>query len=660
MTADSGHRDPPSDQRFRLLVESVVDYAIFLLDPEGRVSSWNTGAQRIKGYRAEEILGQHFSRFYPEEDIRDDKPGRELREARAQGRFEDEGWRLRKDDSRFWANVIITALFDEAGQLIGFAKVTRDLTERRQAEEQRLRLIREQADRQMAEEGERRYRVLAETIPQIVWTARPDGTLDYWNRRWFDYTGLTPGPTEGWAWEYALHPDDVARCRDLWEGAIAAGEAHEIQFRLRRGLDGAYRWHLGRALPVRGADGRIDRWFGTCTDIDDQKRAEQALRQAKETAEAASRSKDQFLAMLSHELRTPLTPVLLAVTALLEEPRDLADLTPTLEMIRRSIELESRLIDDLLVATQMGEGPLRLAREVVDIHDLIHQALDACRGELHDAQILLEEDLRAGEHHADADPAQMQGAFQHLIRNAAKFTPAGGTLAIRSRNAAGPAGPRLVVELADTGVGIDPEVLPRIFNTFEQGEAGHVRHFGGLGLGLPISRRLVEAHGGTLTAASAGPSLGATFTVVLDTLPAPSAAGAGRPPAPAPRPTERRELTILLVEDDSSTLRVLTRLLQAKGCAVMSAGSVASALELADAEEIDLVVSDIGLPDGTGWDLMRQLRTRGAVRGIALTGFGLDQDVRQSEEAGFVAHLTKPVDFRELEATIQQVASDLP
>ncbi|HEX8201731.1 MAG TPA: PAS domain S-box protein, partial [Isosphaeraceae bacterium] len=517
MTADSGPQDTPSEDYFRLLVERVQDYAIFLLDPEGHITTWNPGAQRIKGYRAEEILGSHFSRFYPEEDIQSGKPERELEIAQAEGRVEDEGWRLRKDGTRFWANVVITALFDTNGQLRGFAKVTRDLTERKQAEEQRLRLLREQADRRLAEEGERRYRALAETIPQIVWTARPDGTHDYYNRRWYDYTGLSPEQAQVHSWEAAIHPDDKARCREHWDRATATGESFEVQFRLRRNLDDVYRWHLGRALPVRGDDGRIGCWFGTCTDIDDQKRAEQALLQAKEAAEAAGRTKDQFLAMLSHELRTPLTPALLAVTALLDQPPDLDGLPPTLEMIRRSLELESRLIDDLLAATQLGQGPLRLNRQPADVHALLRRALDACGDEVQDAQLLVDTDLRAGAYHADADPAQLQTAFRHLIRNAAKFTPAGGTLTVRSRNAAGPSGRRLVLEFADTGVGIEPEALARIFNIFEQGEAGHVRRFGGLGLGLAISRRLIEAHGGTLTAASAGPGLGATFTVVLGT-----------------------------------------------------------------------------------------------------------------------------------------------
>ncbi len=494
MTADHGARITPSEEHFRLLVANIQDYAIFLLDPEGRVVSWNVGAERAKGYRADEILGRHFSCFFPEEDVRSGKPERELEAAKAQGHVEDEGWRLRKDGSRFWADVVITALHDEAGQLRGFAKVTRDLTERKQTEERRARLLQEQVARREAEASERRHRALTEAIPQIVWTARPDGALDFVSGRWAEYTGSGAEQAHGQGWRAALHPDDQRSYLDRWDLAVERGEPFEIEVRLLRAADGAYRWQLARALPLRDEDGQIVQWFGTWTDIDDRKRAEQAQREAKEAAEAASSAKDDFLAMLSHELRTPLTPVLMAVTALLEEPSDAnaAALPPTLEMIRRNVELEARLIDDLIELTQLGQGPLQLNREVVDVHDLIRWALDDHWNDLQGSKLRLEVDLRAADPHVDADPARLRQAFGHLIRNAEKFTPDGGTLAVRSRNASSPEGTRLVLEFADNGVGIAPGALPRVFNAFEQGEAGYVRRFGGLGSGLAICRRIIE------------------------------------------------------------------------------------------------------------------------------------------------------------------------
>jgi PAS domain S-box-containing protein len=390
----------------------------------------------------------------------------------------------------------------------------------------------------------------------------------------------------------------------------------------------------------------------------ERKRAEEAMREAKREAEEANHAKTQFLAVLSHELRTPLNPILLAVTAMLERPEEPEQLQTTLQMIRQNVNLQARLIDDLLDVMRIVRGKMPLHWEVADGHRLIDQAIQICRSEILGKELRIEVDLAAVEHHVNADPARLQQVFWNLIKNAVKFTPGGGLITIRTRNEDnGHAREgRLVVELSDTGIGIEPEVLPTIFDPFQQGETTITRKYGGLGLGLAICRGIVEAHGGTLIVESEGKDRGATFRVVLKALPRSAVEGdlapdTGVPEPEAPPPSSLR---ILVVEDEPATRRLMARLLSGLGHTVMTAGTIATALEVG---EYDLIVSDIGLPDGSGLDLMRRVVSRrGPVPAIALTGYGMEEDIRRSQEAGFTAHLTKPIDFAKLEAMIRQVA----
>ena len=391
-------------------------------------------------------------------------------------------------------------------------------------------------------------------------------------------------------------------------------------------------------------------------------------RAARNEAEEANRAKDQFLGVLSHELRTPLTPILASVTALLDEPGMSPEVRSVLELTHWGIELESRLIDDLLDMTQIVRGQLSLQPETTDAHFLLLRAEEICRAEIDAGKVNLVQELSASAHHVEADPARLQQVFWNLIKNAVKFSPQGGTLTIRTRNQpepsapAGPASTELIVEITDTGIGIEQEVLPTIFDAFTQAEAGWVRRFGGLGLGLAISRSVIEAHGGRITATSAGKDQGATFTLYLATVAAPAqrepvSATAGTTSMSSSSPSPRLMLKILLVEDDGPTLKVMTRLLGKAPYLVKTANTFASALEAASAEDFDLIISDIGLPDGSGLELMRQIRDRYAARGIALSGYGMEEDIRKSREAGFLAHLTKPVDFQKLQVAIAQVLS---
>jgi two-component system, chemotaxis family, CheB/CheR fusion protein len=290
--------------------------------------------------------------------------------------------------------------------------------------------------------------------------------------------------------------------------------------------------------------------------------------------------------------------------------------------------------------------------EAVDAHELLEQALEICMTDLSDKGLRLESRLVAEAHHVEADPARLQQAFWNLIKNAVKFTPAGGLLSIRTSDQGG----RLVVEVADTGIGIEPEALPRIFNAFDQGEASITRRFGGLGLGLAISRSVIELLGGRITAGSEGHDLGSTFRIELDTVEPP-------PEAPPDRPDHRPAagsngpLRILLVEDNEDSLRVLARLLRLRGHEVATADTVASAVGAAESGVFDLLVSDLGLPDGSGIDVIRRIRERSEMPGIILSGYGMESDQGRTREAGFAAHLIKPIDFAHLESTIRSVVA---
>ena len=380
--------------------------------------------------------------------------------------------------------------------------------------------------------------------------------------------------------------------------------------------------------------------------------------QARLHAERADRTKNQFLAALSHELRTPLTPVLIDVSATLSLPGLPDYVRPVLELARRNVELEARLIDDLLDVTRISQGKLRLNRSAVDAHVLIREAVEICRADPASDGLDIQLNLEASSHHVDGDPARIQQILWNLIKNAVKFTPPGGRITVHSWNEPGA---RLVVEVIDTGIGIEPEVLPRIFDAFEQGDASVTKQFGGLGLGLAISKSLAEAHGGRLIAASAGKGRGSTFSLVLPVL-----SDSARPRTPEPTPDSRLSdydrdhagLRILLAEDNADTLRVLARLLQIKGHTVSAASGFHDAIHLAGSEgPFDLLISDIGLPDGSGLDLMARLRheCNSSLTGIALSGYGTEDDLKKSREVGFATHLIKPIDFATLEDAIRRI-----
>jgi|GEM_PF-1583077 len=382
-------------------------------------------------------------------------------------------------------------------------------------------------------------------------------------------------------------------------------------------------------------------------------------------AQAANLAKDKFLATLSHELRTPLTPVLAVISSLEGDDRLEVRVRESLAMVRRNVELEARLIDDLLDLTRIARGKLELSRRQTDLRLLLEQAVENCCGgqDMASGRLIVVKDLAAADFTVWADSPRLSQVFGNLLNNAVKFTPSGGTITVRSwseaRSRAETEGEEIVVQISDTGIGIRPGALGQIFNAFEQGDQSISHRFGGLGLGLAISKAIVELHGGRLSAESEGIGRGATFTVRLPVgrrrQEAAKVVGAER--RGAPRADESHPLHILLAEDHADTAEALAALLEGLGHRITMAGTVAGALEAAAAADapIDLVISDLGLPDGSGLDLMRELSRRHHLPGIALSGYGMEEDIEKSRQAGFARHLTKPVTLDLLKDVIDQV-----
>jgi two-component system CheB/CheR fusion protein len=513
-----------------------------------------------------------------------------------------------------------------------------EITSRKQSEEELRR-------------SEERFRGMVDAIPQLAWVARPDGFVQWYNRNWYKYTGTTPDAVLGRGWQSVHDPKSIPEVLNRWHNSIRTGERFEMLFPIR-GADGNYRAFLTRIEPLKDDAGNVTQWFGTNTDVEELKRTEEELMHAKVAAEAANQSKDRFLAALSHELRTPLTPALMVVSSLEKDLELPAAVRADLSMIKRNIELETKLIDDLLDLNRAANGKVQLRYEMVDLNEAVTQVCEICRPQILERNVSLETSFSREAGFVHADSARLQQVLWNVLKNAIKFTPAKGNVHVTtSRLDSG----RCEVRIRDNGMGIPPELLPRIFNIFEQGDSQITRQYGGLGLGLAISRALIELHGGTIRAESAGPNMGATFIVEL-----PRQASVNEPVTPErapPEPKDLPKLRLLLVEDHVDTARTLGRLLRAAGFTVAIAGDVAGAKAAVESGDFDMLISDLGLPDGDGYEVMRIVREKGAIPGIVMSGFGMEPDLRRSAEAGFSEHLIKPVTIPRLLAAIRRIVT---
>jgi PAS domain S-box-containing protein len=892
-----------SEERFRLLVDCTRDHAIFMLDPSGRIVSWNPGAQRINQYRAEEIVGQHFSRFYLDEDVRSGKPEKELRVAASEGRYEEEGWRLRKDGSRFWASVVITALRDEGGNLRGFSKITRDMTERKEAEENARRLLEEATARRAAEEyaaaiweererlrvtlhsigdgvittdtegkvtflnpvaealtgwseqegacgapvttvfniineqsrrpavnpvvkalregrivglanntvliakdgterpiadsaapirhrdgnvagvvlvfrdvseqrraeevarknreilqlvhkigrighwewnsltdenkwspeiealyglspggfeggyqgwsklvhpddlpraeedvrralqtgeyfsefrviwpdgcvhcletrahvfkdghdkpvrimgvnmditqrkqqeealraSEQRWRTMAEALPNLVWTDLPDGQCDWLSSQWGKYTGIPENELLGLTWlERVIHPDDRERTLACWQAACADKADYDLEYRIRR-YDGEYHWFKTRGVPVRDQQGKIVYWFGTCTDIEDVKRLEAALREA-------DRRKNEFLATLAHELRNPLAPLRTGLQ-ILRLANERAAREQAREMMERQIGQLIRLVDDLLDISRISRDRLELRKARVSLASVVENAVETARPFIDSKGHSLNVTLPSQTVYLDADLTRLAQVFWNLLNNSAKYTDPGGRIELSAECQAD----EVVVTVRDSGIGIPPEAIPKLFVIFSQVDHSLERSQGGLGIGLALVKGLVEMHRGDVEAHSAGVGRGSEFVVRL-----PLAPGDSRvenvPTSEGRAALLRRR--ILIVDDNRDAASSLAMLLSLLGQDTRTAHDGLEALDVAAAFRPDVVLLDIGMPKLNGYDAARRIRQEPwgqTVVLVALTGWGQEDDRLRSREAGFNSHMVKPVDPTALE-----------
>jgi PAS domain S-box-containing protein len=498
-----------------------------------------------------------------------------------------------------------------------------------------------------------RLAAIVESSDDAIVSKSLEGVITSWNKGAERIFGYTEAETIGKPITMLIPPDRLNEEPRIL-ARIRAGERVDHFETVRRRKNGELIEVSVTISPVRDEGGRIIGASKIARDVTPQKQVQRELQAAKDAAEAASKAKDHFLNVLSHELRTPLTPVLAALGLLEHGPHpDPAELHEQVRMIRRNVETQARLVDDLLDVTRIARGKIHLHFEVTDANAALRGALSMVQGDADLKSLSVTVALHARSPHVWADPGRLQQMFLNILSNAVKFTPDGGSITIRSSDTHDQNG-GFRAEVSDTGVGIDADLLPKLFTAFEQGGQAVTRKFGGLGLGLSIVRSMVELHGGHVTAFSGGTGKGASFIIELPTIPAP--ADALSPASAAPPVAGASSRRILLVEDHADTRTVMSRLLASFGFRVTTAGTVREALDLSERERFDLLVSDIGLPDGSGTDVMRALRQRQQIKGIALSGFGRDEDLRRSAEAGFLQHLTKPVNFHTLREVLVKLA----
>ncbi len=494
-----------------------------------------------------------------------------------------------------------------------------------------------------AEEGllqsEARFRVIANAMPQAVWSTRPDGFHDYYNEQWYAFTGMPHGSTDGEGWNALFHPDDQALAWEKWRHSLASGEPYEIEYRLRH-HSGQYRWVLGRALPVRAQDGTIVRWMGTCTDIHEQKLAQQALQDA-------DRRKDEFLAMLAHELRNPLAPIATAASLLAMAAQDPARVRQVGAVISRQTAHMTGLIDDLMDVSRVTRGLVVLERELLPLAQVIDDAVEQVRPLVDARGHRLEVHSAARNVAVEGDRKRLVQVLTNILGNAARYTPVGGHIVLSAGIEAG----RALLEVRDNGIGMAPDLVAHAFELFHQGERSADRAQGGLGIGLALVRSLVELHGGAVRAASEGEGRGSSFTVSLPLPPQEGIADSRQDeggPARAPD-----ALRVLVVDDNTDAAELVAMFLGMLGYEVSVEFGAAAGLARARRLMPDVCLLDIGLPDMDGKELARRLRRLPGLEGVrlaAMTGYGQPHDRRESEAAGFDAHFVKPVDTEALAA----------
>jgi PAS domain S-box-containing protein len=648
---------------FKTLVKEIRDFAIFHLDIEGFIISWNQGAENIFGYSRDAVIGQPSSIIFTPEDIVKNEHERELITAAEAGRAEDKRWHLRADGSLFYADGFVTALNDEAGKLLGYAKIVHDDTER---------IIMEEALR----ESEQRYRIVAETASDAIISIDEQSNILFINRAGERIFGYKPEQMIGQSLnmlmpEYLRHVHNKRLAR-----YVETGKRH-ISWEQ---VEVPALHQNGHEFPIEISFGNFSKggkhiFIGIARDISERKRVEkqreELLRreqEARHQSEEANRIKDDFLATLSHELRTPLNAILGWSQMLRTHNLSDSDTEKALATIERNARSQSQLIDDLLDISRIITGKLRLDVRAVDLTSVILAAVDAARPAAQAKNIRLQTLLDPQSGPISGDPDRLQQVIWNLLSNAVKFTPKGGRVQARLERI----NSHVEIVVSDTGIGIEPDFLPNVFDRFRQSDGSMTRRHGGLGLGLAIVQQLVELHGGIITVESEGEGQGSTFTVSLPLLPVRTESRRhGERVHPTARsgahedcPPKLEGLRVLLVDDEADSREMLNLMLAACGAEVVSAESAVEAFELIQTEKFDIMLSDIGMPEEDGFSLIARIRKLPVERGghipaLALTAYARAEDRIRALRSGFQMHIAKPVEPSELIVVVANLAGRL-
>jgi PAS domain S-box-containing protein len=621
-----------SEARYRRLFETAQDAILILEEASGKIMDANPFVIDLLGYPLDDLIGKELWEIGMFSDTAESKA--------AMQRLRETGY-IRYEDMPLETKLgkRVEVEFVSNSYMVGDLKVIqcniRDITDRKWAEE-------------AARISAQRFQFLAESMPIIIFTAKPNGQIDYCNRLLTEFTGLpceevcTAGRTP------FTHPDEAEEDDRLWRRSIESGAPFQLESRFRR-ADGVYRWHLTRAAAMR--DGRgIVIWIGSSTDIHDRKSVEETLVRQYHESEALSRAKDEFLAMSSHELRTPLTSILGWSELLVAGGLDAETQREALDSIRQSARAQSRLIDDMLDVSRLLTGKLELNSEPVDVAAAVLLALRAITPSAERKNLTLEKSFTRGISRVDGDPTRLQQIFWNILSNAVKFTPAGGRIRVRLSSS----NSRIDIVVSDSGQGISPEFLPRVFDSLSQERGSSTRDHGGLGLGLSIVKQLVQMHGGTVRAESAGEGKGATFSVSLparEFTPTVEESAMlhirdeNEPPA-AEAPCSIAGMRVLVVDDELEMRKLMTTVLRAAGASVVTASSAADAFEHLSAQSFDALVSDIAMPDEDGHSLTRRIRRchddKSTIPAVAVTAYGGPLQRQLALSAGFDDYVKKP------------------
>jgi PAS domain S-box-containing protein len=593
----------PEPELFRLMADKVQDYAIFLLDPSGKIATWNAGARLIKQYEATEIIGQHFSVFYTEEDTSKDWPAHELELARKTGRLEDEGWRVRKDGSRFWANVVITPLLNEEGELLAYSKITRDLTERKQNEE-RLR------------QSEQRFRLLVEGVQDYaIYMLDTEGRVTSWNSGANRIKGYRDYEILGSHFSKFYSLEDVNAGKPEAELAMARvhGRAEDEGWRIRK--NGGRFWARVVVTALYDATGKLQGFAKVTQDLTQRKHAE--------AMEFARHNINEFIAVLAHELRNPLAPIRSAVHLMAAANQTDSQREQIVKIIDRQSSQLMRIVDDILDVSRITRGNLTIIKNRMSVSDMLTRAVEAaspgCNAQAH--KLIIDNDKAPP--FINGDEVRLAQAVTNILNNACRYTPPGGTITLTVFSTGEGAHEQCMISIKDTGEGIDPAFIGSIFGLFIQGPDKRKVSGAGLGVGLALAKSIVELHQGTLTATSEGLGKGSEFLIQIPV--------SISEPQHFSKPVEltNQATRILVVDDNADAALLLTSYLASLGHDVLTAHSGDEALQTFALQEPHLVLLDIGMPGMNGLELARRLRLLpggSQTYIVAVTGWGKPED----------------------------------